>query len=107
MLLNFAGFENIYQAKKESHLNAAAIYAYLFREVNDKIKKENEIKVNEIKKQAKITAIKKVNAEIEKIKKETHNKEEAKILKKKSKSKKRNYQKTNQSIHTGQGLLLM
>ena len=29
MLLNFAGFENIYQAKKESHLNAPAIYEYL------------------------------------------------------------------------------
>ena len=81
MLLNFAGFENIYQAKKESHLNAPAIYAYLFKEVNDKIKKENEIKVNEIKKQAKITAIKRFHAEIEKIKKETHIKEEVKRTK--------------------------
>jgi hypothetical protein len=85
MLLNFAGFENIYQAKKESHLNAPAIYAYLLKEVNDKIKKENEIKIIEFQRQAKNKAIKKVKAEIEKVKKEIKIKEEVKRIKKEAK----------------------
>jgi hypothetical protein len=85
MLLNFAGFENIYQAKKESHLNAPAIYEYLLKEVNDKIKKENEIKMNEFKKQVIKNAVIKTKVKLEKIKKEIHIKEEVKKVKKETK----------------------
>jgi hypothetical protein len=67
MLLHSGGFETLKEAKKESHLNAPAIYAYLLKEVNDTIKKENEKLLKVFKEQAKITAIKKVKAHIEKI----------------------------------------
>ena len=85
MLLHSGGFESIYQAKKESHLNAQAIYEYLLKEVNDKIKKENGKLLKVFKEQAKITAIQKFNAEIEKIEKEIKVKEEAKRIKKETK----------------------
>ena len=76
MLLEFNNFKTIYQAKKESHMNAPQIYEYLFNEYNDNARKQNAIVVKQVADQKAKESIKKaetivkVKEEQKKVKKE-------------------------------------
>ena len=82
MLLEFKNFKTIYQAKKESHLNAAQIYEYLLNEYNDNARKQNAIVVKQV-------ADKKAKESIKKAEKIVKVKEEQKKIKKEIKKEKK------------------
>ena len=81
MLLEINNFKTIYQAKKESHMNAPQIYEYLFNEYNDNARKQNAIVVKQV-------ADKKAKESIKKAEKIVKVKEEQKKIKKEIKKEK-------------------
>ena len=85
LLLNFAGFENIYQAKKESPLKAPAIYEYIQNEYNDRARQINEYQRDAFRSQVREKTMKaiqeKLNREFERVNAEVKAKKELEKIK--------------------------
>ena len=78
----FKNFKTIYQAKRESHMNAPQIYEYILKEYNDNARKQNAIVVKQV-------ADKKAKESIKKAEKIVKVKEEQKKIKKEIKKEKK------------------